>query len=85
MDANAIRSSIKQSIARVTGIPESAIADTASYDADLGLDSLSKVEIAVDAEMCFRIRIPNERLPEIATVEDAVRIVGEYVALAGQA
>jgi acyl carrier protein len=82
MDANAIRDSIKQSIARVTGIPESEIADTASYDADLGLDSLSKVEIAVDAEMCFRIKIPDDRLQEITTVADAVRIVGEYVNLA---
>ena len=79
MDANAIRDTIKQSITRITGIPRDQISDTASYVEDLGLDSLSMLEIAVDAEMTFRVKIPDERLPEIRTVADAVRVVGEYV------
>ena len=82
METNAIRENIKQSIARITGIPPERIADAASYRDDLGLDSLSMLEIAVDAELCFRVKIPDERLPEIQTVADAVRIVGEYVAAA---
>ena len=40
------------------------------------------LEIAVDAELCFHVKIPDERLPEIQTVADAVRVVGEYVATA---
>src|SRR5437016_3006463 len=44
-----IRDSIKQSIARITGIPPNEISDSASYHDDLGLDSLSMLEIAVDA------------------------------------
>ena len=79
MDADVIRDTIKQSIARITGIPAEQISDTASYSDDLGLDSLSMLEIAVDAEMTFRVKIPDERLPEIRTVADAVRVVGEYV------
>ena len=82
MDANVIRENIKQSVARITGIPPDQISDTASYREDLGLDSLSTLEIAVDAEMCFRIKIPDNRLQEIETVADAVRIVGEYIAAA---
>jgi len=80
-----IRDSIKQSIARITGIPPSEISDSASYRDDLGLDSLSMLEIAVDAELCFEVKIPEERLPEIQTVADAVRIVAEYRAIAAQA
>lgn len=79
MDANAIRDNIKQSISRITGIPHDQISDTASYRDDLGLDSLSMLEIAVDAEFCFHVKIPDERLPEIETVNDAVRMVGEYL------
>jgi len=79
MDANAIRDTVKQSIARITGIPPDQISDTASYTDDLGLDSLSMLEIAVDAELCFRVKIPDDRLPEIRTVRDAVRIVSEYL------
>ena len=80
-----IRDSIKQSIARITGIPPHEISDSASYRDDLGLDSLSMLEIAVDAELCFEVKIPDERLPEIQTVADAVRIVAEYRAIAAQA
>jgi acyl carrier protein len=85
MDANAIRDNIKQSIARITGIAPDQISDTASYVDDLGLDSLSILEIAVDAELCFRVKIPDERLPEIHTVADAVRVVTEYLQLPAQA
>jgi acyl carrier protein len=80
-----IRDSIKQSIARITGIPPDQISDCASYADDLGLDSLSMLEIAVDAELCFQVKIPDGRLPEIKTVADAVRMVGECRAIAAQA
>ena len=85
MTENDIRDGIKQSIARITGIPPDEISDSASYRDDLGLDSLSMLEIAVDAELCFEVKIPDERLPEIQTVADAVRIVTEYRAVAAQA
>ena len=85
MDANAIRDNIKQSIARITGIPPDQIPDDASYSTDLGLDSLAMLEVAVDAEMCFRVKIPDEQLPQIQSVNDAVRIVSEYLAVSSQA
>jgi len=79
MDATVIRDTIKASISRITGIAPDRISDTASYRDDLGLDSLSMLEIAVDAEMSFRIKIPDDRLSEIATVSDAVRVVSEFI------
>jgi acyl carrier protein len=85
MDATAIRDNIKQSIARITGISPDQISDTASYVDDLGLDSLSILEIAVDAELCFHVKIPDGRLTEIRTVADAVRVVGECLQLPVQA
>ena len=85
MDATAICDTVKQSIARITGIPPDQIGDTASYTADLGLDSLSLLEIAVDAEMCFHVKIPDERLSEIRTVSDTVRVVSEYLSVAARA
>jgi acyl carrier protein len=85
MDAIVIRDNIKESIARITGIPPGQIADTASYRDDLGLDSLSMLEIAVNAELTFRIKIPDERLSEIETVADGVRVITEYVAAATHA
>ncbi len=85
MDANAIRDTIKQSIARITGIPPDEIGDNASYRTDLGLDSLAMLEVAVDAEMCFRVKIPDEHLSQIKCVNDSVRIVAECLAVTEQA
>lgn len=85
MDEHVIRDSIKQSISRITGIPPDEISDTASYRDDLGLDSLSMLEIAVDAELCFGVKIPDERLTEIQSVGDATRIIGEYLAALAKA
>jgi acyl carrier protein len=85
MDEHAIRDNIRQSIARITGIPPEQIADTATYSGDLGLDSLSMLEIAVDAEMCFHVKIPEYRLDEMRTLSDTVRVVSEYLTEAARA
>jgi acyl carrier protein len=71
---------VKQSINRVTGIEAEAISDTAAYDADLGLDSLSILEIAVDVENQFKFQASDEELSSIRTVEDAVTLVTKRLA-----
>jgi acyl carrier protein len=80
MDVNVIRTKVKQSINRVTGIEAEAISDTAAYDADLGLDSLSILEIAVDVENQFKFQASDEELSSIRTVEDAVTLVTKRLA-----
>ncbi|HVJ89985.1 MAG TPA: phosphopantetheine-binding protein [Labilithrix sp.] len=40
---------------------------------DLGLDSLGVMELVADVEDRFSVTIPNEMLPEIATVEDMAK------------
>jgi len=85
MDAIAIRDTIRESVARITGIPLDQISDTASYTDDLGLDSLSLLEIAVDAEMSLQVKIPDERLAELRSVEQTVRVVHEYLVAAARA
>ena len=82
MDASTIRQTIKQHISTITGLSAGEIADSASYIDDLGLDSLSILELTVDLEYTFNIKLPIEQLPEIRTVDDAVRIVQEYTGAA---
>ena len=78
MEAAAIREQIKTHISTITGIPVGQIADSASYVDDLGLDSLSMLELSVNLEYSFKIKLPLERLPELRTIDDSVRIVQEY-------
>jgi acyl carrier protein len=77
MDVEAIRLKIKQAIHRVAGIEVSAISDNASYETDLGLDSLSILEIAVELENQFKFHASDEELSSIRTVEDAANLVAK--------
>lgn len=79
MQVEEIRDKIKQSISRITGIGVDEIQDGSSYRNDLGLDSLSMLELTVDIEYAFKIKVPEERLAEIKTVQDTVRLVQEYL------
>ena len=79
MDIQEIRTSIKASISNVTGIDVNEIRDDSSYVDDLGLDSLSILEIVVDVEAKFDIDAPEEELRAIRTIEDTVRLVQQYV------
>jgi acyl carrier protein len=42
---------------------------------DLGLDSLSVMELVSDVENRFGVSIPSEMFDQIATVEDVARLV----------
>jgi acyl carrier protein len=75
MDVEVIRTQIKEAIKRVAGIEVEAISDTASYENDLGLDSLSILEIAVEVENQFKFHASDEELASIRSVEDAVSLV----------
>ena len=75
MDIEAIRHRIKEAIANVSDIDPAEISDTASFQEDLGLDSLVLLEISVDIEMQFGLEVPEEELANLHTVQDAVDFV----------
>jgi long-chain acyl-CoA synthetase len=47
-------------------------------EADLGIDSLGRVELSVFLERAFGIAIPETRLAEFETVSDLARFVAQY-------
>jgi acyl carrier protein len=85
MNAEEITVAVKKSIARITSIDAKEISDHASYKDDLGLDSLTILEIAVDAEYQFQVNISDDDLGEIRTVDDTVRMVQRYMSVAAVA
>jgi acyl carrier protein len=46
-----------------------------SFTDDLDVDSLSMVEVAMAAEEKFGVKIPDEELPKLKTVGDAVTYI----------
>jgi acyl carrier protein len=79
MDVDTIRSKVKESIHKVTGIEPATISDSAAYVDDLGLDSLSILEIAVSVEEQFKFQANDEELSAIRTVDDTVELVKRHV------
>ncbi|OFW18786.1 MAG: hypothetical protein A3H97_04420 [Acidobacteria bacterium RIFCSPLOWO2_02_FULL_65_29] len=79
MNADEIRTAIRKSVNRITGVAADDIRDTSSYRDDLGLDSLSMLELTVDIEYAFKIKVPEERLATIKTVNDTIQLVQEFL------
>jgi acyl carrier protein len=79
MNTDEIRAAVKQSIANIANLDAGEIGDDASFKEELQLDSLTILEIAVDAEYKFQVKIPDDELSNILTVGDTVRIVQQYL------
>ena len=59
------------------GVEPSEVTETANFTNDLGADSLDTVELLMEFEKVFGIRIPDEETAGISTVQDAVDNVAE--------
>ena len=70
-----IVSGIAEIIEEVTGIEPSEVTIEKSFVDDLDIDSLSMVEIAVQTEDKYGVKIPDEDLASLKTVGDAVAYI----------
>lgn len=77
MEVEAIRERIKQVVGHVTGIDVSELADETNLVDDLGLDSLTLLEIGVAVDYEFKLHLPDEALEGLETLQDAVDLVQE--------
>ena len=67
-------------IEEVTGIEPSEVTIEKSFVDDLDIDSLSMVEIAVQTEDKYGVKIPDEDLASLKTVGDAVSYIQKLAA-----
>ncbi len=56
-------------IIKTFGVQESAITSTVHFTRDLGLDSLDTVDMIMQLEQEFGLRIPDEDYPKLATMQ----------------
>lgn len=78
-----IFSSFARILQEVAGIPAGSVTYEADISDDLGVSSLSLVEVIIAAEEEFGVEIPDEALKDLKTVHDVVRFVqGSDVGLA---
>jgi acyl carrier protein len=66
-------------VEEVAGVSPDDVTAEKSFVDDLDIDSLSMVEIAVQAEDRFGVKIPDDELANLKTVGDAVNYVSANV------
>lgn len=69
---------VKKIIAEQLCISTDDISDGANIIEDLGADSLDVVELLMTFEDEFKVSIPDEKLEELKTIPQIVKIIDEY-------
>lgn len=69
---------VKQLIAEQLCISVDEIKDDANVIEDLGADSLDIVELLMSFEDEFKVSIPDEKLEELKTIPQIVKLIDEY-------
>jgi acyl carrier protein len=70
-----IASRVKAIIVDKLGVEESEVTSDASFTNDLGADSLDTVELIMEFEKQFEVKIPEDRADKISTVGDAIAFI----------
>lgn len=68
---------VKQVLVDAIHVDEEAINLNANLKDDLNIDSLAAVELALELETEFDIRIEDEELAKLVTVNDVVEILNQ--------
>lgn len=66
---------VKELIVEELGVDESKVVKEATFNEDLGADSLDLFELVMSFEDEFDVKIPVEDLEQIKTVEDVVNYI----------
>jgi acyl carrier protein len=75
-----IAEDVKAIIVEKLGVDPSEVTETASFQNDLGADSLDLVELIMDFEKKFGIVIPDDDAGDkITTVGDAIKYIEDKV------
>ena len=75
-----INEQVKTIVAEKLGVELEQVIDSASFQSDLGADSLDIVELIMDFEKTFEIEIPDEDAGNnIQTVGDAISYIEKKV------
>ena len=73
--AEEIREGLASILEEVADVSPADATDEKSFVDDLDVDSLSMVEVAMAAEEKFGVKIPDDELPKLKTVGDAVKYI----------
>lgn len=74
-DKNEILSGLAEIVNEETGVETADVQLEKSFTEDLDIDSISMMTIVVNAEDKFGVKIPDEEVKNLKTVQDAVDFI----------
>jgi acyl carrier protein len=74
----AVEEKVKQIIVEQLQVDEAEVTPGASFQEDLGADSLDVVELVMQFEEAFDLEIPDEDAEKIKTVKDAIEYIEKH-------
>ena len=74
---------IRDIVARVIELDTAEIAPDADFINDLGVDSLKAIEITGAIEKTFRVIVPEEKIREIRTLNQAITLTKQLLEAKG--
>ncbi|MCL2781973.1 MAG: acyl carrier protein [Actinomycetia bacterium] len=78
MTVDQIRAGLAEILGEVADVEAADVTDDKSFTDDLDVDSLTMVEVAMAAEDKFGVKIPDEELPKLRIVADAVNYIRDH-------
>lgn len=72
---SAVAQKVTEIIVSKLGVEESQVTSTASFQSDLGADSLDTVELIMEFERVFDLTIDDSDAEKIQTVGDAITYI----------
>lgn len=73
-----ITSKVRKLVAEILEVPPTDIDPEAQLVEDLGMDSMKALEILAAVEKAFRIKIPEDSLPKMTTLNRVTQITKQY-------
>ncbi len=70
---------VKELIADIIEVDAASLDPDANLVEDLGMDSMMALEILASLEKRFKIKLPEDELPKITTVNRAIEVAKKYV------
>ena len=75
-----VASTVKEIIVEKLGVKESEVTSEANFTNDLGADSLDTVEMIMEFETKFDIKIADDQAEKITTVGEAIAHIEKAIA-----
>ncbi len=73
-----LETSVRKIVAEVLEVEPDTIQPDAQLVEDLGMDSMKALEILAAIEKRFRIKVPEDNLPKLTTLNRVIQVAKQY-------